>query len=154
MHKKIGAIANGINLDHIPQGNAWYIIQFLKLERKYPVGIGLNLLSKRMGVKDLIKIENYRLTPVQLHSISIFAHGATYSEIENYQIITKRQLTLPDQIATIIVCPNIRCISRQYRSLFKFQLGNSKLGQHIIASCHYCEHNYALDQLNGFNLAC
>ena len=60
MDKKIGAIANGVNIDHIPQGNAWHILRLLKLERKYPVGIGLNLISKRMGLKDLVKVENYR----------------------------------------------------------------------------------------------
>lgn len=147
MDKKIGAIANGVNIDHIPQGNAWAIIRLLKLARRYPVGIGLNLVSKRMGLKDLVKIENYRLTETQIKQISIFAYGATYSEIENYQVVRKFQLTLPEYIDEIIVCPNHRCISHQHQSRFKLQANSDNL----IATCHYCEHNYDLKNLTEFS---
>jgi len=148
MDKKIGAIANGVNIDHIPQGNAWHILRLLKLERKYPVGIGLNLISKRMGLKDLVKVENYRLSAEQIQAVSIFAYGATYSEIENYQVVRKFQLTLPETIANIIICPNHRCISHQHRSLFKLSANNDNL----VATCHYCEHNYDLKAMNEFNI--
>jgi len=147
-NKKIGAIENGINLDHIPQGNAWYIIRLLKLERKYPVGVGLNLVSKRLGVKDLVKVENYFLTESQLKAVSLFAPGATYSEIRDFEVVRKVQLTLPDIIEDLIVCPNHRCISHQYRSLFKLHSTN----EHSIAQCHYCEHHFDLDVLKEFNL--
>lgn len=149
MEKKIGAIANGVNIDHISQGNAWYIIKLLKLQRRYPVGIGLNLPSKRLGVKDLVKIENYRLTEEQIKTVSLFATGATYSEIENYEIVRKFQLTTPDVLEGIVVCPNHRCISHQYRSKFTFSQSNDKK---TIASCHYCEHNYDLESLTDFNI--
>lgn len=148
MDKKIGAIENGINLDHIPQGNAWLIIRLLKLGRRYPMGIGLNLVSKRIGFKDLVKIENYYLTDNELAKIRIFAHGATYSEIKNYEIVKKIQLTRPELIEDIIICPNHRCISHEYKSLFKIQ---SK-GEHIMAKCHYCECNYDMANLTQFKL--
>lgn len=148
MDKKIGAIANGVNIDHITQGNAWYIIKLLRLERRYPVGIGLNLPSQRLGVKDLVKIENYKLTDEQINAISIFAPGATYSEIENYQVIRKLQLQVPAELENLVICPNHRCISHQYRSRFRFTQSREK----TIASCHYCEHNYELDKLTEFNL--
>ena len=149
MDKKIGAIANGINIDHIPQGNAWYILKLLKLDRKYPVGIGLNLVSKRLGFKDLVKVENYRLTAAELSLVSLFAYGASYSEIENYVIVRKVQLTLPEMIAGVIICPNHRCISHQQRS--KFHL--SSLANNLLAECHYCTHKYELNKLSEFNLA-
>ena len=58
MEAHIGYIKNGVNLDHIPQGNAWYVIRILGLEKcDNQVGIGLNLPSKKLGRKDLIKIE-------------------------------------------------------------------------------------------------
>lgn len=148
MEKKIGAIANGVNIDHIPQGNAWYIIKLLKLQRKYPVGIGLNLPSKRLGVKDLVKIENYRLTEEQLKLVSVFAAGATYSEIENYQVVRKFQLTIPESIDNLIICPNHRCISHQHRSRFAFKIVRDK----IVVNCHYCEHNYELEKIEEFNI--
>lgn len=148
MDKKIGALANGVNIDHIPQGNAWHIIKLLKLQRKYPVGIGLNLTSKRLGVKDLVKIENYKLSDEQLKAISIFAPGATYSEIKNYQVVKKLQLSVPAEIENLVICPNHRCVSHQYRSKFRFNNDRDK----IIATCHYCEHNYDLSNLTEFNI--
>lgn len=148
MEKKIGALANGVNIDHIPQGNAWHIIKLLKLQRKYPVGIGLNLTSKRLGVKDLVKIENYKLSEDQLKAISIFAPGATYSEIDNYQVIKKIQLVVPNEIESLVICPNHRCVSHQYRSKFSFKNEREK----VIATCHYCEHNYELSSLTEFNI--
>lgn len=148
MNKKIGAIENGINIDHIPQGNAWYIIKLLRLERKYPVGVGLNLISKRLGFKDLVKIENYKLTPQQLKAVSLFAPGATYSEISNFEVVNKFQLTLPESIDGLAICPNHRCISHQYRSSFKF----NQNGEKLIATCHYCEHNFELSVLEKFNI--
>ncbi len=148
MTKKIGAIENGINLDHIVQGNAWYIIKLLRLNRQHAVGIGLNLPSRRMGVKDLLKIENFRMSQEQLHLVSVFAYGATYSEIENYQVVRKISLELPDIIKDLIICPNQRCISHQYKSCFKLNSTNDN----IVARCHYCEQGFDLTSLTEYKL--
>ncbi len=148
MEKKIGMIANGVNIDHIPQGNALNILRYLRLERKYPVGIGLNLPSKRMVIKDLIKIENYTLTEEQIKAISVLAPRATFSEIINYEVVKKFQLTTPEMIESLVICPNHRCVSHQYRSKFKFINVTDK----IIAHCSYCDHNYDLAEIREFNL--
>lgn len=149
MEKRIGRIKNGINLDHLPVGSAWYIIKLLKLESiKYPVGIGLNLTSRKLGRKDLIKIEEYHLSPRDLELISIFARGATYSEIKDYEVVNKFQIACPEQVADLIVCPNHRCVSHQYKSLFHLQHKN----QGLIAKCHYCENSYELSKLNDFKI--
>ncbi len=148
MDKKIGAIANGVIIDHIPQGNAWMIIKLLQLAQNYSIGIGLNLVSNRLGIKDLVKIENYQLTELQINLLGVFAYGATYSIIENYQIKHKTILTLPNSVDNIIVCPNHRCVSHQHRS--RFMLKNT--GENLIATCYYCEHNYDLRNLTDFNL--
>ena len=149
MEKKIGRIENGINLDHLQPGSAWYIIKLLKLDNiKHPVGIGLNLSSKKMGKKDLIKIENYRLSPAELELIGIFARGAMYSIIENYQVVSKTKIQLPPEVNELVICPNHRCISHQYKSRFQMQLK----GNELIARCHYCENSYALSNLTEFNI--
>lgn len=149
MEKKIGRIENGINLDHLQLGSAWYIIKLLKLDNiKHPVGIGLNLGSKKMGKKDLIKIENYRLSPQELELISVFARGAMYSVIENYQVISKTQIQLPSEVNNLIICPNHRCISHQHKSRFHME----PKGNELIARCHYCENGYQLESLSEFNI--
>lgn len=147
--KTIGMIPKGINLDHIPQGNAWYIIKLLKLDSsKYPVGIGLNLTSEKLGRKDLLKIENYKLTQKEMKLISVFAVDATYSEIDDYKIIKKEQLKVPKKVDDLIICPNHRCISHQYKSLFYIHKKEDKL----IVECHYCTKNYKLEELTEFNV--
>lgn len=149
MIKKIGMIENGINLDHMPQGSAWYIIRLLKLDSsKYPVGIGLNLVSQKLGRKDLVKIENYKLSSRELELVSVFAPGATYSEIENFKVVKKQQLELPNKIAELIVCPNHRCISHQHKSLFLLY-GNTI---NLIAECYYCSQKYDLRVLDQYKL--
>lgn len=149
MTKTIGMIKNGINLDHIPKGNAWYIIKLLKLDNsKYPVGIGLNLISTKLGQKDLLKIENYKLSNRELELISIFAFNATYSEIDDFQVIKKIILKLPDKIDELIICPNHRCISHQYKSLFYLKQKHDEL----TAECHYCTKSYNLTGLTNFKL--
>ena len=148
MDKKIGAIANGINIDHITQGNALHILRYLHLERKYPVGIGLNLPSQRLVIKDLIKIENYTLNAEQIKAISVLAPKATYSEIVNYEVVKKFQLSTPEEIENLVICPNHRCVSHQYRSKFRF----IDMPDKTIAHCGYCDHNYDLKELQEFNL--
>jgi aspartate carbamoyltransferase regulatory subunit len=148
MNKKIGAIQSGINLDHIRPGNAWYLIQLLGLQQQYAVGIGLNLPSKRMGVKDLLKVENFFLSSEQLQLVSVFAYGATYSIIQDYQVISKTRLELPERVLDLIICPNHRCISQQYKSWFKLKQRNAS----VVAICHYCENKYALSSLTKFKL--
>ena len=149
MDKKIGIIESGINLDHMPQGSAWYIIRLLKLDSsKHPAGIGLNLISQKLGRKDLIKIENYKFSPRELELVSVFAPGATYSEIENFKVVRKLQLELPNKIAELIICPNHRCVSHQHKSLFIL----SANGNNPIAECHYCSQKYELKALNQYKL--
>lgn len=147
--KQIGKISDGINLDHIPQGNAKYIIQLLNLaDGKNTVGIGLNLTSRKLGRKDLIKVENYYLSNREVELVSLFALGATYSEIHGYQVSKKIVLELPQQVRDLIICPNSRCISHQHLSVFNL----SKLKTDVVVECHYCNQKYPLSAINKFNL--
>jgi aspartate carbamoyltransferase regulatory subunit len=137
----IGAIQNGINLDHIPCGNALKIMQILDLTKSnYQVGVGLNLTSKKLGRKDLIKIEDYQLTEDQINAISLFCVGATLSIIANSEVIEKREITLPPTIQGVIVCSNPRCISHQVTSKFVTCHDHK---HNIQVKCFYCEHHYS-----------
>lgn len=144
----IGYIENGINIDHIPQGNAWYVMKVLNLlNSESQAGVGLNLPSRKLGFKDLIKIENRILTQNEIDAISLFCIGSTLSVIKDFVVIEKQTLDLPKQINDIIVCPNKRCISHQYTS--KFTSFINRKNQTGVA-CHYCEKEFMLDEINQY----
>ena len=59
----VSAIDNGVVIDHIPAGQSLKIMRLLHaVNSKQRVTLGLNLRSKTLKLKDLIKIENRALT--------------------------------------------------------------------------------------------
>lgn len=141
--KQISYIANGVNIDHIPQGHALRIANALNLfDSSRRIQVGLNLSSKRLGYKDLIKIENRILTIDEIDIISLFCVGATMSVIKDYEITEKITLQPAREINNIISCPNKRCVSKEYTSKFKTSINRQK---QICVKCHYCEQVFSLD---------
>ena len=150
MKKHIGYIENGINIDHIPHGNAWYVMKILNLfSSSNHTGVGLNLPSRKLGVKDLVKIEDYTLTKNQIDAISLFCVGSTLSIIKNFVVISKEILQLPYEVKDIIICPNKRCVSHQHTSKFTTFTNRKAL---MVVSCHYCEKEFLLDEIREYKL--
>ncbi|MCC2624161.1 MAG: aspartate carbamoyltransferase regulatory subunit [Burkholderiales bacterium] len=150
MKKHIADLENGINIDHIPHGNALFIIQTLNLfSSDKQVGVGLNLPSERLGHKDLIKVADYNLSDKEQDAISLFAPGATLSVIEEYKVISKATLELPKEISNLIICPNPRCVSKQYKSKFTTYKDRKS---NIKVRCHYCEQEFLLDSIKEYNI--
>ena len=146
----IGYIANGINLDHIPCGNAWYIIKILNLQNKQnQIGVGLNLPSKKLGLKDLIKIENRILIQDEIDAISLFCVNASLSVIEDFAVIEKHTIELPSILHNIIICPNDRCISHKHISKF---ITHTNRHNKINITCHYCEQIFLLEEIKSYNI--
>ena len=146
--KHIGYIENGINIDHIPHGNAWYVMKILNLfNANSQTGVGLNLPSKKLGVKDLVKIENRILTQNEIDAISLFCVGSTLSVMKDFVVTEKTILQLPEQINDIIVCPNKRCVSHQYKSRFKTFVNHKNVTS---VQCHYCEKEFLLEEIREY----
>jgi aspartate carbamoyltransferase regulatory subunit len=146
--KHIGYIENGINLDHIPHGNAWYVMKILNLFNSHSqAGIGLNLPSKKLGSKDLIKIENRVLTQNEIDAISLFCTGSTLSIIKDFKVIDKFILELPKVVHDVIVCPNKRCVSHQHVSKFNTFVNRKDI---TIVKCHYCEKEFNIEDISQY----
>ncbi len=146
--KHIGYIENGINLDQIPHGNAWYIMKILNLfNSNSQAGVGLNLPSKKLGSKDLIKIENRLLTQNEIDAISLFCTGSTLSIIKDFKVINKLTLELPKVVNDIIVCPNKRCVSHQYVSKFHTFVNRKDM---TVVKCHYCEKEFNIEDISQY----
>lgn len=148
--RSVSAINNGIVIDHIPAGQALKIMRLLHVvNSKQRVTLGLNLTSKTLKLKDLIKIENRVLTQQEIDQVAIFAPGATINKIENFRVSEKINCFLPETIRDVLKCPNLNCINRfESRGYFKLE-GSIK---DIKLRCFYCEKQFERDQVEEVSL--
>jgi aspartate carbamoyltransferase regulatory subunit len=140
----VSAIENGTVIDHISAGQALRIVRLLSLaSSKHRVTLGLNLTSRSMGIKDIIKVENREITIPEANQIAIFAPQATINIIENYQPLKKFRVQLPQFIQKCLVCPNPLCISNSDPMETHFYV--KAHGGNVELSCKYCEKSFAHD---------
>ncbi len=132
----IGGLNQGIVIDHIEAGGAMKIYSYLNLEKlDCSVAIIKNAKSNKMGKKDIIKIEGH--LDIDLDILGVLDRNITVNIIENGQIITKRNLNLPEKVTNIIKCKNPRCITSIERELpHSFKLTDRQKG---VYRCIYCE---------------
>ncbi len=101
----IGGLNQGIVIDHIGAGGAMKIYSYLNLEKlDCSVAIIKNAKSNKMGKKDIIKIEGH--LDIDLDILGVLDRNITVNIIESGQIITKRNLNLPEKVTNIIKCKN------------------------------------------------
>ncbi|MDA0148610.1 MULTISPECIES: aspartate carbamoyltransferase regulatory subunit [Vibrio] len=135
---QVEAIKNGTVIDHIP---ALIGIKVLKLfnmhNSQQRVTVGLNLPSSALGHKDLLKIENVFISEEQASKLALYAPHATVNQIENYSVVKKLPLELPEQINNVFECPNTNCITHGEPVESSFKIFEAK--DDIRLKCKYCE---------------
>lgn len=142
----VSAINNGTVIDHIRCGRALRIVHLFRLlDDKNQVTVGMNLPSKRLGMKDLIKIENRILSHEQANEIAIFAPEATINIVKDFEVIEKIETKLPSAIKNIFRCPNPRCITHNEHAESIFSIEEQGKSAKLI--CHYCEKAFDRDQV-------
>ncbi|MDR3478229.1 MAG: aspartate carbamoyltransferase regulatory subunit [Gammaproteobacteria bacterium] len=142
----VSAIKNGTVIDHITQGQALRIIHLLGLaSHDNKVTIGLHLPSKRLGNKDLIKIENRILTEDEANEIVIFSPLATINVIQNFDVSKKYTTHLPKTMKKVFICRNPTCVTQAETVDSYFHI--TEQGKQIKLTCHYCEKTFDRDQL-------
>lgn len=151
----VSAIKEGTVIDHIEAGNGLKIVKLLHLLTDHnKMTIGLNLKSSSIGLKDLIKIENTRLTPPDTEQIAIFAPLATVNVIENYKVVLKFSIPTPQKIENTLQCTNPKCIttSEPCCTLFFIEEKNQK----TFLRCHFCEkllsRKEVIEKRNNYNI--
>ncbi|MDP2684614.1 MAG: aspartate carbamoyltransferase regulatory subunit [bacterium] len=142
---KVYAIKNGTVIDHIPEGKGLDIIDLLNLRQwKKIVTLGIGFTSKRLGKKDLIKIEDKELTPEEVNKIAIIAPTATINIIRNFKRAKKFRVKIPDMIEGIVKCANPACITNHDNVSTKFY---QEKGKKPKLRCHYCERYFEHEEL-------
>ena len=132
----IDSIQNGYVIDHITAGCGMRLYRLLELD-KQDVSVALikNVNSKKMGKKDIIKID--ALLPLNLDIIGYVDPGVTVNVIRDGKRVDKHSVPLPEQLRDVIFCKNPRCITTVEQELEQiFRLTDPK---NRVYRCIYCE---------------
>lgn len=132
----VDSINNGIVLDHITAGKGMKLYELLGLDKvDCSIAIIKNVSSKKMGKKDIIKIDADIY--INLDVIGYVDPGITVNVIKNGALISKNEIALPETLTDVIFCKNPRCITsveQEIRHVFKLTDRENK-----IYRCLYCE---------------
>lgn len=132
----IDSIQNGVVIDHIKAGCGMKLYDLLNLdELDVSVAIIKNVTSKKMGKKDIIKIDAD--IELDFDVIGYVDPDATVNIIKNGALTDKKSIGLPQTLTNVIKCKNPRCITsceQELNHVFKLTDKNSKTYR-----CVYCE---------------
>jgi len=132
-------IKNGTIIDHIPAGQALNVLRLMGITGKegLRIALAMNVESRKLGRKDLIKIENLELTPEQVNKIALIAPTATINIVRDYSVVEKERVKLPDRIEGILRCRNPNCVTNQPREAVRptFQVVSRRP---LRLRCDYC----------------
>ncbi|MBS4957481.1 MAG: aspartate carbamoyltransferase regulatory subunit [Clostridium sp.] len=133
---QITSIKNGFMLDHIKSGMGVKIFRYLHLDKLgHQVALIINADSKKMGKKDIIKIEN--IEEINYTVLGLLSPGITINEVRNEVIVNKIKPELPERIQDILICENPSCITSQEKYIpHNFTLVDREKGSY---KCEYCE---------------
>lgn len=132
----IDSIKNGIVIDHIQAKKGMEIYELLNLnELDCSVAVITNAKSKKMGRKDIIKID--KDFEVNIDMIGFIDPNITINIVKDDKIVDKFHAELPEKIVNIAKCQNPRCITSEERELDQVFILTDKENQTY--RCKYCE---------------
>lgn len=132
----IDSINNGIVIDHIQAGKGMKLYELLGLGNlECSVAIIKNVQSKKMGKKDIIKIDAD--IPVDIDAIGYVDPNATVNIIKDGELIEKREIDLPKKLVNVLKCKNPRCIVSVEQELDNVFILADK--DEKVYRCMYCE---------------
>lgn len=133
---KVDSIKKGIVIDHITAGLGFKIFSELRLnEVAYTTALIQNVCSQKLGIKDLIKIDN--VVDLDLDMLGLLDPNITIVIIEDEHVVDKIKLSLPSKVTGILRCKNPRCISTvENINDVTFHLANDQTREY---RCEYCD---------------
>lgn len=136
-HLDVAAIKDGSVIDHIDSKSTLKVAEILNIQKEEQIVlVGMNLTSKFLGKKGIIKIEGKIIDQKEANKIALIAPNATVNIIKDYEVVKKFKIVVPEIIEGIVKCFNPNCVSNY---------NNIKARQHVVNKnpiklrCHYCE---------------
>lgn len=132
----IDSILNGLVIDHIAAGRGMQLYELLELDKvDCSVALIRNVSSKKMGKKDIIKIDAD--IALNLDVIGYVDPGATVNIIKNGKNVEKKSIEMPLTLTNVIKCKNPRCITTVEQEIeHVFKLTDR---ENNVYRCIYCE---------------
>lgn len=133
---KVDSIKNGIVIDHITAGLGMSVYNLLGLDSlDCPVAIIKNVASRKMGRKDIIKVDAD--IDLNLDILGYIDPGITVNYIKNSELVDKKSIELPERLVNVVKCKNPRCITTTEQELdHVFKLTDR---EKRVYRCIYCE---------------
>jgi aspartate carbamoyltransferase regulatory subunit len=133
---KVGAINNGVVIDHITAGRGMELYHFLNLDHvDAPIALIKNAPSEKMGKKDIIKIDAE--LNLDLDALGYIDSNVTINVVKDGVRVEKFHPQLPEKLTNIVHCKNPRCITSVEQEIpHIFKLTNKETGEY---RCIYCE---------------
>jgi len=100
------------------------------------VTVGMNVPSKTLGLKDMVKIEGRELKSEEVDKIALLAPHASINIIRNYKVVDKQLVRLPNIIREAVKCANPACISNSKEPVKSTFYVDNK--EPLRLRCHYC----------------
>ncbi len=145
----IPKIESGIVIDHIPAGKG---LEVLEIVHSYPemrqvvATVGLNYASQKLGRKDMLKLQTHSLPGRVMEHMAMVCAGVSIKRIENYKVVERLVVAVPDNIRGLARCRNPNCITnheRDVQSRFRCIDPTSKR-----FACAFCEGIFGLHELS------
>ena len=116
---RVMKIREGTVIDHINSGTALSVLRILGLTGKGEnvVTIAMNVTSKKLGRKDIVKVEERIINSEEADKIALIAPKATINIIRDYSVVAKQKTKLPQVIRGIVKCDNLSCISNGHEPI-------------------------------------
>lgn len=133
----VSALENGTVIDHIAAKEVFRVMQMLDLTNtEETVYMGSNLDSKKLGKKGIIKVANRFFAPEEINKIALVSPRATIIEIKNFEVVSKTNVSLPEEVKGLVKCMNPNCITNHEAIETSFTVVQNP---EMKLKCHYCE---------------
>ena len=144
----IPKIEAGVVIDHIPVG---YGLKILAIIHSYPemstvlTTVGLNYTSRKLGRKDLVKLQVHDLPPQLQERLGLICPGVTIKLIQNYQVIRRTTAQVPPEIVALARCRNPNCVTNHESDVVtRFRRMESSTRRF---RCAFCERVFDIEEL-------
>jgi aspartate carbamoyltransferase regulatory subunit len=106
----------------------------------------MNVPSKKMGSKDIIKVEDRELTQPELDRLALVAPDAHVAIIRAYSVAEKLTINLGDEVVNVVRCTFSNCITTNLREPQPHRLRVIERDP-LQLRCHYCGRPQELGEL-------